>query len=285
MTGFDRAKVSALLVAIAAFVSLSAAPALAVPPALDHVDPKAPCFRWPAVDYDGDGVYDRLDKCNNTMKGCSVDEFGCPSDADGDGVCDELDQCPNTPKGERVNAQGCSPSQSPGRAAVKPAPTPPPTPAPAPPKPTPTPEPPKPAPPKPASEVERQLVSGGKVRLENIYFETNKAALLPESEATLRQAGEALEKYPDLKVEVQGHTDTRGTAAANQRLSQSRAESVRQYLLDHYRLRPENVIAKGYGETQPETQERNQEELLRNRRVELKVLNPDVLPKNVQIER
>lgn len=278
MTGSFKTRMFAFLAVTAALVALSSAPALALPSALDHVDPKAPCFRWPAVDYDGDGVFDRLDYCNNTPKGCAVDERGCPSDADGDGVCDELDRCPGTSPGEKVDKQGCSPSQSAGSRAVKP------TPAPPPPAPKPTPTPPPPAP-KPTSEVERQLVSGGKVRLENIYFETSKATLLPESEATLRQAGEALEKYPDLKIEIQGHTDTRGAAAANERLSQARAESVRSYLLQNFRLRPENLIARGYGETQPETRERNQEELLRNRRVELQVLNPDVLPKNVEIEK
>lgn len=286
MTGSLRTKVWMFLAASAALVTLSTASAHALPSALDHVDPNAPCFRWPAVDFDGDGVLDRVDFCNNTPKGCSVDGRGCPHDADGDGVCDELDQCPGTPKGTKVNKNGCPKGQAPAAPVAPakpvpppPAPTPPPPPAP---KPTPTPA---PTPPKPSSEVERQLVTGGKVRLENIYFETNKATLLPESETTLRQAGEALEKYPDLKVEVQGHTDTRGTAVANQRLSQSRAESVRKYLLDNFRLRPENVIAKGYGETQPETKERNQEELLRNRRVELKVLNPEVLPRNVQLEK
>ena len=73
---------------------------------------------------------------------------------------------------------------------------------------------------------------------------------------------------------MQGHTDTRGAAAYNMKLSQERAESVRQYLIDNYNIPPDHITAKGYGETQPETKERNQEELLRNRRVMLRVLNP-----------
>lgn len=60
---------------------------------------------------------------------------------------------------------------------------------------------------------------------------------------------------------------------------------MRTYLIQHFQLKPENVVAKGYGESQPETQERNDEELLRNRRVELKVLNPEVLPRNVKVEQ
>ena len=108
--------------------------------------------------------------------------------------------------------------------------------------------------------------------------------LLPESETSLNEAGSALEKFPDLRIEVEGHTDTRGPAPYNLRLSQARAEAVRQYLLDHFQLQRENLTARGYGETRPETKEHNDEELLRNRRVELTVLNPEVLPKNVKVE-
>ena len=42
------------------------------PPGQPSVDPAAPCFRWPALDWDGDGVFDRVDRCNNTPKGCIV---------------------------------------------------------------------------------------------------------------------------------------------------------------------------------------------------------------------
>jgi outer membrane protein OmpA-like peptidoglycan-associated protein len=123
------------------------------------------------------------------------------------------------------------------------------------------------------------------VRLDNVYFETNSARLLPESESTLSEAGAALAKYPELKVEIGGHTDTRGSAVANKRLSQARAESVRRYLLDHYTLKAENLVAKGYGESEPLNKETTPEELQQNRRVELKVLNPGALPSNVKIQK
>jgi len=237
------------------------------PAGLLHVDKRAPCYRWPAVDMDGDGVFDRVDHCTGTKKGCKVDQYGCPSDGDGDGVCDGIDRCPDSRPGANVDEWGCSaraaaPEPPPKSAAI-------PIPAPA---------------PKPRSEAERQLVEKGSIRLENIYFETGSAELLPESEASLREAGEALAKFPDLKVEVQGHTDTRGKARYNQNLSHARAEAVRAFLLAHFRLAHENLVAKGYGENHPETQERNQEELLRNRRVILRVLNPDALPKNWKVE-
>lgn len=257
------------------FVLATASSALAgLPRTLDKVDPKAPCFRWPAVDSDRDGVFDRLDRCDNTPVGAIVDEYGCPRDSDRDGVLDGLDKCPDTPPGEKVDRSGCSAAQRSGssRSTTETHVVPPPAPPP-------------PAPAPRVSETERQLVEGGKVRLENVYFETGSAKLLPESETTLNEVGSVLEKFVDLKVEVQGHTDTRGAARYNMKLSQSRAESVRGYLLGHFHLRDGNIVARGYGETQPETKERNDEERLRNRRVELKALNPEVLPHNVKVEQ
>lgn len=262
---------------LAAALAWWTVPAVAGAPTGPYVDPKAPCYRWPAVDYDGDGVFDRVDNCTNTPKGCAVDRFGCTLDTDGDGVCDGIDRCPNTPAGAVIDENGCSESQL---AAAR---TPPPPPPPA----KEIEKPATQAPPtaKPVREVERKLIETGRIRLENIYFETNSANLLPESETTLREVGETLEKFPDLRIEIGGHTDTRGRAAYNQSLSQRRAESVRDYFLRNFRLRAENLVAKGYGESEPETQERNEEELLRNRRVELRVLNPEALPRGIEIEK
>jgi OOP family OmpA-OmpF porin len=263
----------AAILVVAAICVLAAGAALALAGEAAREDPKAPCYSWPAVDFDKDGVFDRLDHCPGTLLGCDVDQYGCSLDADGDGVCDGLDRCPGTPAGQKVDKEGCSAAQL---AASAPPPPPPP--------PVEKPAPPPPPPPPPPTRSERELLEQARIRLENVYFETGSAKLLPESEASLNEAGEALEKYPDLRVEVEGHTDTRGAAAYNRRLSQSRAESVRAYLLEHFRLRGENITAKGYGESQPLTRERNQEELRQNRRVELRVLNPDVLPKNVKVE-
>ena len=230
----------------------------------------------PVVDMDADGVPDRMDHCPGTPAGCTVDDYGCEWDSDGDGVCDGRDRCPNTPEGSKVNADGCDDAQRAGGRAPMPA-------APES-KPMERPSQPTAPPSKPQSEMERKLLETGTIRLERIYFETNSANLLPESETTLDEAGQTLEKFPDLKIEVQGHTDTRGTAAHNQRLSQARAESVRRYLLDHFQLRGDNLVAHGYGESRPETREKNEEELLRNRRVVLQVLNPDALPRGVKVE-
>ena len=115
--------------------------------------------------------------------------------------------------------------------------------------------------------------------LRDVYFETNKATLLPESEARLDEAGAALEKFADLKVEVQGHTDSRGTAKYNEKLSQARAEAVREYLLAHFHLAADNLIAKGYGESQlAVSPEKSDEDYAMNRRVVLRAINAEVLP-------
>jgi len=265
----------AMLAALAGPVVTGTPPAFAqLPSTIEKVDPKAPCFRWPAVDLDKDGVYDRIDRCDNTPLGAIVDEWGCPLDGDRDGVYDGLDKCPDTPAGEKVDRDGCSSVQLSGssRSRTEARTEPPPAPAPPPPAP-------------PVSETERQLVEGGRIRLENVYFETASANLLPESESTLNEVGAVLEKFVDLKLEVQGHSDSRGSAAFNRKLSQARAESVRGYLLQHFHLRDDNLLAKGYGETQLEVKERNDEDRQRNRRVEIKVLNPEALPRGVKVER
>lgn len=151
--------------------------------------------------------------------------------------------------------------------APKPAPvvTPPPAPAPPPPAPAPVPT---PAP----TKTERALVESGKIELEDVYFETGKATLLPASERTLNEAGAALEKHPELKVEVGGHTDSRGSRPMNVRLSQARAESVRAYLLEHFKIAPGSVTAKGYGPPANGVVEKTDAERQHNRRVELNVI-------------
>jgi outer membrane protein OmpA-like peptidoglycan-associated protein len=68
------------------------------------------------------------------------------------------------------------------------------------------------------------------------------------------------------------------------KLSQQRAEAVRHYLLTHFNLQADHVTARGYGETQPETKERNDKELQQNRRVMLHALNPEVLPNGVKVQ-
>jgi len=239
-------------IALVIFTSLMVVPA-AVLATTEHTDPAAPCFQWPAKDWDEGGVFDRLDRCNNTPHGCIVDK------------------CPDTPAGARVSKSGCTDAQQ--NAMMRRAPVaerPPVTPQPA-------------APPVMDEEVRRQLETRGKIRLENVYFEKNSSKILPESEDELNRLAQGLEKFPELRFEIEGHTDTRGSASYNLRLSQERADAVRHELIQRG-VAADRLTAKGYGESQPMTQERNEEEVLRNRRVEMRVLNPEALP-GVKVEQ
>jgi OOP family OmpA-OmpF porin len=232
--------------------------------------------RIPDADTDHDGVADRLDLCPETPRGAKVDDYGCPWDSDGDGVLDGLDKCPNTPEHSPVDADGCDAVQRGASGATRAA-------APESRDVTPAPSP-LPATSAPSVEIEKKLIATGEIRLENVYFETGSAVLLPESEATLTDVGHALEHFVALKIEVQGHTDSRGSAAYNDKLSQARAESVRSYLLQHFLLKPDHLAAKGYGKRMPEVKEKNDEDRQRNRRVVLKVLNPEALPRGVEVK-
>jgi outer membrane protein OmpA-like peptidoglycan-associated protein len=191
------------------------------------------------TDADRDSVYDGLDQCPNTPPECKVDANGCPIDTDGDGVCDALDKCPNTPKTAQVDANGCETA---------------------------------------AANIETELLDTGRFRIENVKFETGKATLLPEGFPTLDAAGTVLSKWPELKVEIGGHTDAQGSAGANKKLSQARAESVRSYLLEHNpELKPDQIVAKGYGSSKSIASNGSEQGRALNRRVEVVVLNKGVL--------
>lgn len=88
------------------------------------------------------------------------------------------------------------------------------------------------------------------VPLKNVFFDLSAATLRPESHIELNKLVEFLKKNPGVKIELGGHTDTRGDAKANMTLSQERANSVVAYLASKG-IAPERMTAKGYGEEQP----------------------------------
>ena len=198
-------------------------------------------------DSDGDGVLNGIDQCEGTPAGASVDEKGCPNDADGDGVVDGIDQCPNTTPGLQVDANGC---------------------------------------PIEVVEKETELLDTGMIRIENINFETGKAEIMPESYPTLDIVAQVLKKWPELRFEIAGHTDSRGSEALNQRLSQQRAQSVYDYLTQRNpELKPEQFTVKGYGEARPVAPNTTDLNMAKNRRVEFVVLNKDVLRREIERRR
>ena len=122
--------------------------------------------------------------------------------------------------------------------------------------------------------VERAILETGLFRTTTVNFEFAKAALLPTSAATLDVLADVLRRYPDLRVEVGGHTDDRGSDATNDALSQRRAESVRDYLVASG-VASDRLTAVGYGERRPVADNGNDTGRALNRRVEFVVLNPE----------
>ena len=117
----------------------------------------------------------------------------------------------------------------------------------------------------------KALEVGVSVRLNNIFFDYNATTLRPESFPELDKVVEMLETNATLAIEIGGHTDDRGSDDYNERLSQGRAEAVRQYLLGNF-IDAERVTAKGYGESQPEVPNDGEENWQINRRVEFTIL-------------
>ena len=113
---------------------------------------------------------------------------------------------------------------------------------------------------------------GTKVVLNDIYFETGKAVLAPESNEALDQVLRFLENNPTMKLEISGHTDNTGSLRINQRLSRDRAKSVVTYLIDKG-IPTEQLIFEGYADTQPVAKNDTPEGREQNRRVEFKVLS------------
>jgi len=105
--------------------------------------------------------------------------------------------------------------------------------------------------------------------LEGITFETGKADITPESEVVLQGALKTMQTYPDIIVEISGHTDDVGSASSNQTLSQRRADSVRFWLISKG-INPDRIIAKGYGEEFPRVPNDSPEFRRMNRRIEFK---------------
>ncbi len=108
--------------------------------------------------------------------------------------------------------------------------------------------------------------------LKNVFFETGKATLKQESFPALNELVDAMKVKPGLVIEIAGHTDNVGTPESNQKLSEDRANSVRNYLVQHG-ISAKRVTAKGYGETQPVATNETPESRQENRRTEVRIIS------------
>ncbi|MBI1226883.1 MAG: OmpA family protein [Bacteroidetes bacterium] len=125
-------------------------------------------------------------------------------------------------------------------------------------------------PPAPSPSIAEELKKSKTYTFRNVNFESGKAELLPTSMPELDGLLGFLKENKEVKVEIGGHTDDVGDAAANQILSESRAQSVVSYLISNG-IEAKRVVAKGFGESQPVAPNETAEGRLKNRRVECKV--------------
>lgn len=114
------------------------------------------------------------------------------------------------------------------------------------------------------------IEKGKEVRLNNLFFEYNKASLKPASYAELNRLAAVLKKIKTSKIEIAGHTDDKGSTAYNLELSQQRAAAVVEYLVEQG-VDATRLVALGYGETKPVVKNSSEENRAINRRVEFKI--------------
>jgi len=240
-----------------------------------YLDPQDKCPDQPEVfqgfededgcpddpDTDGDGITDSKDSCvlEPEDKDGYLDEDGCPElDNDLDGIADTVDKCPleaEDPDGYE-DEDGC-PDPDNDKDTV--------------------PDVKDQCPNEIGSTTQEPLgcptsslvvVTDCEVKItQQIHFEFNKDKIRPESFPVLNAVVEALQKLPSIKIEVQGHTDNKGTAAYNKNLSDRRAKSVMKYLLDHG-VEIGRLASHGFGFERPLVDNSTEQNRALNRRVQ-----------------
>lgn len=203
--------------------------------------------RIPPADSDNDGVYDDHDKCPHTPAGVSVNSKGCPLDSDKDGVFDYLDKCPDSPKGAEVDANGCTTIDADSDADGVPD----------------------------SSDKCPGTPKGAKVDargcwvIKGIQFDSGKWDIKSEFYPALDEIFIVLKNTPELKVNIEGHTDSSGSPELNQTLSENRAKAIMEYLINKG-IDAKRLSAKGFGPSNPISTNDTKEGRAQNRRVELK---------------
>ena len=123
-----------------------------------------------------------------------------------------------------------------------------------------------------AEEMKRALDEEGHVAIYGINFDIDRAVLKLGAEEVLIEMVKLMKNNPDLKIEIQGHTDNTGSADHNLDLSTRRAETVKKFLLV-YGIEAPRMVSKGYGEEKPVAPNDTEEGRAMNRRVELININ------------
>jgi len=168
-------------------------------------------------------------------------------DTDGDGVIDKLDQCPDTPAGVKVDEVGC-PLDSDKDGVYDYLDKCPDTP------------------------IELKVDKDGcpmKVTINlNVLFDFDKSDIKPKYHNEIKRVADYMNAYPWEKATLEGHTDSKGTDAYNQKLSQRRVDAVQKYLVEKFGISADRLKAVGYGESRPIATNDTDEGRQLNRRVQ-----------------
>jgi len=211
----------------------------------------------PVIDSDHDGVIDNQDRCPGTPAGISVDATGCPIDSDGDGVPDYQDRCPNTPQTvSEVDEHGCAIKtqmveentvmDSDGDGVVDSQDL---------------------CPDTPVGIVVNKDGCPMVIDLK-INFDFNSARVKRKYYPRIRKVVEYLKAHPEYTAEIQGHTDSIGSAEYNKKLSERRAKAVYDIMVK-MGVPPSRLSYVGYGEEMPIADNCTPEGRAKNRRVEV----------------
>ncbi|MBN2174883.1 MAG: OmpA family protein [Bacteroidales bacterium] len=117
-------------------------------------------------------------------------------------------------------------------------------------------------------DTRSKLLTEGKLISYGIYFDSGKDVVKPESYGSIKEIANVLKEYPDLKIEIIGHTDSDGDDASNLGLSQRRANSVKDYLVSQFQIEDSRMQTDGMGETKPIEDNSTPQGKAKNRRVE-----------------
>lgn len=209
-----------------------------------------------AIDSDSDGIADVRDQCPSTPKGHKVDARGCSLDSDNDGVVNSMDSCPDTPAGVKVGAKGCSLSIDSDQDGVRDSAD----------QCADTPMTDK-VDSKGCSIFEDKEVA---VRLE-VLFGNNSAEVANPDSAQFQEFADFMQRFPNTKTVIEGHSSAVGNAAYNLQISQRRADAVRDLLVSRYGVDADRISTIGYGETRLLDTSNTAQAHKLNRRIEAKV--------------
>lgn len=195
-------------------------------------------------DDDNDGVLNSKDKCPKTLQGAKVNASGCELDDDNDGVANSKDRCQNTPTGVKVDTNGCALDSDKDGVAD-------------------------------ANDKCPNTPIGGKVNEDGcpetvplkIHFDNDSANVTDDSAAELNRFADFLTTYTNYHAKIVGHTDSKGSADYNQKLSQKRADAVVSELVKRG-VNPEKLTSLGKGESEPIASNTTKEDRAKNRRTE-----------------